>query len=141
MQDHTDLTGPLVPVASETPCPFPGEPRARFLWNPAPGSCGTPSPVPVEPRLRFLWDPVSGSCGTPSPVPVEPRVRFAIFFSVSEKTNPYRENQSLSGKPILIGKTNPYRENLFLIGKTNPLLNKQTTRDIMMAAFDLITSG
>ena len=33
------------------------------------------------------------------------------FFSVSGKTDPYRENQSLSGKPILIRKTNPYREN------------------------------
>ena len=28
-----------------------------------------------------------------------------------------RENQSLSGKPILIGKTNPYRENQSLSGK------------------------
>ena len=41
------------------------------------------------------------------------------LFSVSEKTNPYRENQSLSGKPILIGKTNPYRENQSSVKQTN----------------------
>ena len=56
----------------------------------------------------------------------------ANVFPVNEKTNPYRENKSLSEKPILIGKTNPYRENQslsekpILIGKTNPYWENQS---------------
>ena len=71
-----------------------------------------------------------GSTGTGHRVPQEPetgfhRNRTQFFFRK-------RENQSLSGKPILIGKTNPHRENQslsgkpILIGKTNPL--KQTNK-------------
>ena len=37
-----------------------------------------------------------------------------------------RETQSLSGKPILIGKTKPYWENQLLIGKTNPYRENQS---------------
>ena len=50
------------------------------------------------------------------------------------KTNRYRENKSLSRKPILIAKTNPYRENQSLSGKqilcfptkTNPYCENQS---------------